>query len=234
MKAALVWAIGIGMVATVHAKDITVKRVSVVDEVGRGVPAEIRTMDLKDQEGHFIYTDDSGVARPNKACAAGMRLIAKPRVDSVYEKDTRPPYCKEEVKVTLKMSNVKYILFRKADFAARRGEYGTAAALYMETAARMAGTDPDEAKKAESKAYSALQSSFGKKMVVFDPDQEKNVLTMEGIQVLKAYQADNDLPVTGKFDWFTATKISPEEPFKFVKEAYGKAAKETAAVGSTR
>lgn len=201
---------------------VRVRKVTVLNELGRGVKAEIRIIDLSEKDTHFAYTDETGVAVPDQLCSKKTRLYAKPGI-SVYRPLGNLPYCSREVILKMQLPKVASALNAAADQAFIEGRYGLATMLYTEASARFSQIGSDEAGKVELKAYDALGKRFklSSEPIVFDPKQEKFVLSKTGVNALIRFQRSNKLPVTGALDAKTIRLISKQALFPHIKEAYG-------------
>lgn len=201
---------------------ILIKSVRVENEIGRGIPAELRAVGVDDRDIHFAYTDEVGVANPNKHCSANTRLTAKPRVTGVYEVPERPPYCKDGLKIVLRLTRIKSYLKFKADAAFRSGDFAAATLLYTESANRYQSQNPEQARQAEAKAYESLSMAIGGRVrfLTFDDMKGRPVVTREGKDYLLGLQKAKDIPTTGKLDLSTAEAIAGRPVKMYIIEAY--------------
>ena len=215
-------------IAEAADRGVLVRKIAVINELGRGVKAEIKVLDLKDNEVHFAYTDGSGVVLPNLRCRKQDRLLAKPGI-SAYRMLGNHPYCNDEVVIRMHLPRVAVALDERADKAFADGKYGVAAMLYTEASARYLQVDSSEAEKVELKAYEALvrRLKLPGEPIVFDPLQDKHVLSPSGVRAVAAFQRANNILPTGVLDSKTVQVMARQAIFPYIKEAYGLSSEDT-------
>jgi len=202
------------------ADKVLVRVIEVVNELGRGVEAEIRIVDSSDKDIHFAYTDGQGAARPNRDCNSDARFAARPKIN-IYRKLKRLPYCASEVKIVLQRSGVAEHLAQKGDAAATAKDYRLASMLYAESAFRIEDVNPELAGILRNKALTSLQREFPNvRLVKFDSLQDKKVLSTEGVKFVRSLQVQQQLPETGLLDLKTLQTISGQPIFPYIKDAY--------------
>jgi hypothetical protein len=215
--------VGMGGSAGVLAQDpqaIVVKRITVVDELARPVMATLNLLDAANKETFFADTDESGVAEPNKPCPVGTRVRIYPAVPR-YLAPARYPPCLAEMRIPLRRAGVAIEMAKIADTAFKEGKFGRAAMVYSDAAYRLSTTDAVTAEKLEIKVYESVAKKFeGIKFYDYDSEQNKTVLTTEGIGALRNFQTKNSLPVTGQLDFQTTQKLAAEPVFPHIRSAY--------------
>lgn len=219
-------AFALGILAiTPHAvaeQRVLVKTITLVNEVGQGISGELRAVGADNTELHFAYTNDSGVATPNKLCGSEVRLRPRPRATGVYEDLDPLPYCRDGLKIVLRLTRVKNHLKSKADAAFQSGDYRLATLLYTESAERFRKVNEAQAEAAEFKAYEALSILIGGKVrfLTFDSVSRRAGLSSEGIDYLLDFQRSKKLAETGRLDPSTAQEISGLVLRPHIVEAY--------------
>jgi hypothetical protein len=197
-----------------------VHTIHVLDELGKGIEAEIRVVDPSDREEHFTYTDKRGASRPNKKCNSNQRLLPRPTI-GIYRRLTTLPYCVAEVRIVLQRAGVAETLALKGANAADNRDFVLASMLYAESAFRIADVNPELAESLREKSLYSFQHGFPEiNVIAFDPKQEKWVLSPQGAEFLKENQAQFRLPITGQLDIATLEKLTGTNIYPFIKHAY--------------
>lgn len=200
---------------------VMVERISVVNDMGKGVPSEVVRVDENSVEKHFAYTGPDGVAEPNKVCPVSNRLSARPAVD-IYIMSRVKPECAREVNITVQLSWVGAELFSMGEKYFAESEYGTAIMLFTEASQRAEVAGLPVAAVARRRAYEALGKELGiEDPVQFDNTQGIFVPTVAAVEMLKTFQELQGLPVTGQLDWDTQYNLSGKPIGPFIVEAYG-------------
>ena len=214
-------------VKSAETEMVTVVEVVVIDETGRGVESEIRQVDDDDKHTHFAYTNNKGVATPNRDCSTRHRLLAIPNVNIYSPKKRGLEHCNKKVTIELMLTQVANFIFGHAVEAEKQDKYGMAAMLFSEAAWRATTSGLPYANQATRRAYENVGSALGIKFAtVHDPDQDKYVLGKHAVDGLKAFQRGYRLPVSGKADIATLQALAGQPVSSFIGLAYHKAYKE--------
>lgn len=181
----------------------TVSEIRVVDDNSRGIKSEIITVDPDNKESFMQETDANGVVRLNYECKQSQRLKAKPMDQSYYP--SRPKPCDSSV-LTLPVSKraVVMILKTHAESAVKREDYGIAALLYTEIAARVGSSDTKLAVQAEKNTYLFAGKKLGVvDPIIFDQPQNKFVMSPNFLAALVKFQKDNGILAKGQLNFMT-------------------------------
>lgn len=210
-----------------ETETVTVVEVVVMDETGRGVKSEIRKIDDDDKDTHFAYTNNKGVATPNRHCPTYHRLKAIPSVNIYAPKKVELEHCKKKVKIELILTQVANVLFGHAEEAEKQGKYGKAAMIFTEVAWRATKVGMPNATEATHRAYKNMGSALGiKSASVYDLQQNKYVLGNHAVKGLKAFQTAKLLPVSGRLDAATLQALAGQPFSPLIRKAYDEAYKE--------
>ena len=204
-------------------KQLVVESIQVIDEIKRGVPAQIMAINDHEAKEPFSETDDSGTAAPKKTCERGTRYKAVAKVKYTY-RTSEPVECAASMPFILRKNRVAIILLNEGRVAYQRGDYETSALLSFEAAARLESIDSAAVKEAQIQGYSSLTQLFepspGENLFIFDTGQNQAVLTAAGIREFKALQEAKGLKPTGVVDSKTLQLISGKSVGFYLKSAY--------------
>ena len=184
-----------------------------VDDANVGVKSKLHVIEPDGKENFFDDTDEKGVYVGQYECKQGRRFRAEPYdryyFDSALTKCLPP-------KLLLKVSARALVqtLQQHAEAAAAKNNYGTAALLSNEAAARLSTADETGSQAAANKTYVFAGKHFGvTDSVVFDPEQGKYVMSAKLRNAVKKFQIGKDLTPTGHLDFNTLYAISDQKTF---------------------
>ena len=201
-------------------QQIIVKHIEIVDEISRPVMAKLELVDSKDSETFLDNTDEQGIAEPNKPCPPGTRVRVYPMI-SQYLAQRRYPTCASKMRIILRLAGIASQMAKIGNAAIQDQKYGRATLVYTDAAYRLTTVDPITAAKFESKAYESASKIFpGIKFFAYDPKQQKEALTTDGVDAIKKYQQEHKLPVTGQIDVRTTQALAGESVFSQIRSAY--------------
>lgn len=188
------------------------RRMRVVDRDApeRGVQSQIFLIDAKDVSTRIDPTDPAGYFSVTAKCDTGFQIRAVPQSENYYAKDIECATPENHVPVGRK----KYILNLKANAKILEGTNQTwdAALIYNELGVRLASTDAAESQKAKLKAIQLVGRTVGvDQATVYDPQQDKTVMTPELKAAVEAFQKSHGLDPTGVVDYRTL-EIAAEKP----------------------
>jgi len=147
------------------------------------------------------YTDIKGFVQKEIECELLEKVIFIPEGD--YH--TESFRCAELVKI-IELSSITYSrnLIANGYFNFKKGNFGASALAYNEAGKRLSRHDESAAMDAWTQAFEASGRWLGvENPYVFDPLQQKNVISPKMSDALYKYQSDNGLPQTGKLDYRT-------------------------------
>jgi hypothetical protein len=180
-----------------------------------GIASDIKKVE-GDQEKWYADVPESGEVTLSRACEAGERFQADPKVKAFQRGAVQP--CASTIKFTLYSTQTTFSLIQKADSAATAGDLLLAQANYGLVADRVQYADPVQAKHFRVMAATAA----GRVLGVEHPIEVTNGIeapSVEFRQKLEAYQRDTHLEASGVLDAPTREAISKAPPNLLLQRA---------------
>jgi len=184
------------------------KEIQVVDDHEDGIESELFQLDCENKLIRIGRTDEKGYEKVFVFCRQGDRIRAKPMSANFLLKAEE---CNEKNFQKIKCTKIEIYQIMAANAAhfEEKGDLPEASMLYSDLAARGKDSQPDSASEASVKALKLFGEYLSvKKPVVFDPAQNKMVMSKEMKGSIKKFQKDMSIKVTGNLDYKTLSKAA--------------------------
>lgn len=195
------------------------KPVFVRDDRATGVRSEV-FVEKNAQQHRQGETNNDGYILLTKGCKQGEIISATP-ISPLYYKgktDCNPAAKQLEVRVTKKA--FVDILKWNATRLETAGDWAKAALVYNEIAGRVEPVNKTEAQESREKVYLlfAEHVDVGRKLnvAVFDPLQEKKVMSPGFARKVEEFQFKMGIPVSGRIDYKTLSTAAGEDIGKYL------------------
>jgi len=184
-------------------------RVMDKDVKNKGIECEIKIKRKNGKVEYVSYTNKDGYTQVKFQCDKLDKVIFIPKSD-YYSKTFNCPIMKKEI--FLSSMTYQRNLISHAELNFSKGDYGSSALAFSDAAARLKEYDKNASITAGVKAYKAIGEVLGvKESVVYDPLQNRQVLSPELGKAIKKFQQKKGLEVTGNLDFGTLRSVSKTE-----------------------
>jgi len=185
--------------------------VTVINDHNEGIFSSIYYLSL-DKDNLKGHTNQKGIFVAKEECQPNTYVIAKPK-SFLYESGKLICDKANEMVVKVTKTVIYTTLVKNRDTLTARGDYAGAALASNEIAARSVDT------KISSKESALTIKLMGKYLklpagavtVLYDPQQNSEVATIELINAVKVFQNENNIPVSGSIDYKTLSEAAGRE-----------------------
>lgn len=185
--------------------------IHVRDDFDKGVESTV-TLQYRDNQWDQGATDDNGFMTLDEHCKQGYKFLAYPRSPDFFSASV---YCRpNDQQIVLKVTKRSYIVNMRnnAEFLESKGNLAGASLIYAELGARWAVADAQLAREYRRKATQYAVQSFDfvptDRALVFDQQQNTQVISVEFSNELKKWQQGKGIPNTGQLDYLTLSELA--------------------------
>jgi len=199
------------------------KKIHVIaGDIGNKAIGMKSTLTKIDCNGNLIYigtSDDRGFIETYLKCEYGDQLKADPEDPHYFHAFVN---CTKDSIQRIELSRKRIInnLESNAEYYDKVGDYAKSTLIYSELHKRYKAIDAADASYMEKKVYSSWGKYFDTdESMVYDPYQEKYVMSPSLKNSTKQFQMRNNINVTGKLDYPTLSEAAnaPIGTFMFEK-----------------
>lgn len=198
------------------------------------LPGKLFLLPLLGNQAHLADVNDKGELDQPYRCSPGDRLLGVPSGELLLTGDNKSKPCADAVEFRYQSTKVVTLDTVSADKAASMGDYLKAysdmAIMYSNAAGQsesvLKSNYTMKARASETAVIAVTMAALGDdkldRYVLRDPAQGyKLALTAAGVDRLKVFQQENNLPVTGHIDFKTMTEVGKLEAPALLRAAGG-------------
>lgn len=162
---------------------------------------------------HIGNTDQNGFLKTNVGCTVGADVIAVPESVLYEDGSVRCDRSSDEIVVNIEWKPLYTNLMRNREIFLLRQEFGSAALVSNEIAARASGNMQTQRERVRAIEYLAKEINFPEteRAVAFDPLQGREVATPTMVEMIKSFQRQKGLPITGDVDYRTLSTAAERD-----------------------
>ena len=210
--------------SVVAQQDVKVDKIRVFNELRQGVDSVVYRHPLGANRQIVDYAPQGELEPNDLACRRGEHFSAEKgdqvQIGYAYLY-TEKSSCSSEIEITLIAPGVPAKLAEYASLAEMRGDYSTAAALYIEAHNRIDfGEMSTQKVEWAQKGYQAFEMAVDQNDIFSVTEQGWPVLTSDGSEAILQLQARAGVTLTGQLDSSALTAIDAAGLGSYIARAY--------------